>query len=322
MKLGVPIDMHLAARYYQFNRAFAIRDVFDALVELITNCDDSYHRLFTKGLSREDGGSILIEYLVQRNEPSHLIVHDRAEGMTLQEMQNKLGDVGTRQSKDGDRGFMARGAKDCTELGRMITESIKDDRYYKCELSPKPQFIPWEDRKATDEIRKRLHIPRGNGTVVTLMIEQRHSMPRFESIARDLPWHFALRDILSEDSHTKVVLKNLNRPNERAEKIVYRQPDGELVCDESFEIPNYTKATARLKIWKSSEAFEDTSDHFRHSGWHRSLRGTPTRRSTSASWSAPILTSFSGSTMRDVKTSSHILLTIHRYSLIPIANTV
>jgi hypothetical protein len=217
MKLGQPIDLHLAPRYYQFNRAFAIRDAFDALVELITNCDDSYHRLSKKGLRNEDGGPIFIEYLEQRKEqPSYLVVHDRAEGMTLQEMRAKLGDVGTRRSEEGDRGFMARGAKDCTELGRMTVESIKDDGYYKCELTPKPQFIPWENgKKVTKEIRERLHIPHGNGTAVTLEIDPRHRMPRFESIVRDLPWHFALRDVLSENSQTKALLKNCSLANFR-----------------------------------------------------------------------------------------------------------
>jgi len=125
MKLGEPIDIHLASRYYQFNRAFAIRDVFDALVELITNSDDSYHRLFRQNKRPQDGGPILIEYLIQRGgNSSYVIVHDRAEGMTLDEMKENLGDVGTRRSQEGDRGFMARGSKDCTELGKMTVESI------------------------------------------------------------------------------------------------------------------------------------------------------------------------------------------------------
>lgn len=266
MKLGQPIELHLASRYYQFNRAFAIRDVFDALVELITNCDDSYHRLFKKGLRAEDGGPILVELCEQRKgQPSYLIVHDRAEGMTLQEMKEKLGDVGTRRSEEGDRGFMARGAKDCTELGKMIIESVKDERYYKCELTTKPQFIPWEDgRKVTKEIRDQLHVPHGNGTTVTLEID--HKMARCESIARDLPWHFALRDILAEESKTTALLKNLNRPNDRPEKLVHRQPDGELVCHETFDIPGYAGTSADLKIWKSPEPFDDPGDRTRRSG--------------------------------------------------------
>ncbi len=268
MKLGQPIDLRLAPRYYQFNRAFAIRDVFDALVELTTNCDDSYHRLFKKGAIGEDGGQILIEFLEQRREqPSFIIVHDRAEGMSLQEMRDKLGEVGIKQSEEGDRGFMARGAKDCTELGTMVVESIKDDAYYKCELTPDAKLIPREnEKKATREVRDRLHIPRGNGTVVKLEIEPRHRMPRYETLMRDLPWHFALRDILSEVSPTKALLKNLNRPDDRAERVLYRHPEGEIVCDELFEVQGYSGAKAHVKIWKSPEVFEDTAERFRRSG--------------------------------------------------------
>lgn len=268
MKLGEPIDLRLAPRYYQFNRAFAVRDVFDALVELITNCDDSYHRLFKKVAVPEDGGPILVEYLEQRRgQPSFIIVHDRAEGMTLQEMREKLGDVGTKQSEEGDRGFMARGAKDCTELGRMVIESITDEAYYKCELTPDAKFIPWENgKKATKDIRDSLHIPRGNGTVVRLEIEARHRMPRHESLLRDLPWHFALRDILAEGSPTKALLKNLNRPDERTERAVYRHPEGEMVCDEPFEVHGYPGVSAHIKIWKSPEPFEDAGERFRRSG--------------------------------------------------------
>ena len=105
MKLGVPLDIKLSTRYFQFNREFAIRDVFDALVELITNCDDSYHRLFEKKKRNEDGGPILIEICEQRKGASIIVMHDKAEGLTLQKMIENFGDVGTRRSKSGDRGF-------------------------------------------------------------------------------------------------------------------------------------------------------------------------------------------------------------------------
>ena len=226
MKVGQPIDIRLSTRYYQFNRSHAIRDLFDALVELITNCDDSYHRLFENRRQHQDGGPVLIEYLGARNQ-STLIIHDRAEGMTLDEMRERLGDVGTRRSSLGDRGFMARGAKDCTELGSMTFESVKDDRYYKCELTATPQFIPWENgKKATKEIRARLHVVRGNGSAVTLKIDQQHRVPRFDTILRDLPWHFALRNILSEDSPTKVLLKKSEQARITAAKTCLSQSRG------------------------------------------------------------------------------------------------
>jgi hypothetical protein len=264
LKLGEPRDLRLSARYYQFNRSHAIHDVFDALVELITNCDDSYHRMFCDGLRQEDGGPILIEYLASKDGPS-LIVHDRAEGMSLHEMSDKLGDVGTRRSKAGDRGFMARGAKDCSELGTVIFESIKDDKYYKCELTPRAQFVPREERKATREIREKLHIPRSNGTVVTVRLEQAHRLPRFETIARDLPWHFALRDILAEESPTRLLFRNLNRRDDATEKLVYRNPVGEVVFEETFRVEGYG-VSAHLKIMKAAEPFEDSSERCRRSG--------------------------------------------------------
>jgi len=269
MKLGIPLELKYSTRYYQFNRQYAIRDVFDALVELITNSDDSYHRFYINKKRSEDGGPILIEICEQRKgAPSLVIVHDKAEGMTLQEMVTKFGDVGTRMSKSGDRGFMGRGAKDCTSLGNMILESVNEDKYYKCELTTKPQLIPLIDKKtATADIRKSLGIEKGNGTTVTLEISAEHKIPRIDTIIRDLAWHFALRDIVSEHSANKVLIKNLNNPKMKPEKIVYRQPEGELVCDEKFTIPGYQDAIAILKIWKAPESFDDPPDKsFRRSG--------------------------------------------------------
>jgi hypothetical protein len=267
MKLGVPIDVKITIRHFDFSRQFAIRDVYDALVELITNSDDSYHRLYKRQLRSDDGGDILIEICKQRKgEPSLIIIYDKAEGMKLETMLEKFGDIGSLQSEAGDRGFMGRGAKDCTVLGRMIIESVKDDKYYKCELTTKPQFIPLEDKNVNKIIRKRLGIERGNGTVITLGVAPQHRIPRIETIIRDLPWHYALRDILSEYSPTKLLIRNLNMPKLKPQKIVYRQPEGELVCAESFIVPGYPEEKVKLKIWRSAETFEDPTERFRRSG--------------------------------------------------------
>lgn len=81
VRLGKPIRLDMTERYFQFNRQYAVRDVFDALVELITNSDDSYHRLFKRGMRSQDGGPILIECLEQRKgRPSLIRIRDRAEG--------------------------------------------------------------------------------------------------------------------------------------------------------------------------------------------------------------------------------------------------
>jgi hypothetical protein len=265
-KIGEAIEIHLSARYYQFNRSFAIRDVYDALVELITNCDDSYHRLFRAGTQPRDGGPITVEYLAGKN--AMVAVYDRAEGMTLDQMREKLADVGTRTSGEGDRGFMARGARDCTELGSLTYESVKNDRYYKCELTTKPQFIPLVDgHRATTEIRERMRVGRGNGTVVTLKLKREQRLPRFENLTRELPWHFALRDVLAETSPTQVHVSNLNAAEDAPERVVYRRPVGEFLFREEFDVPRYPTIRAKIEVWRAPEPLEDPTDRFRRSGF-------------------------------------------------------
>lgn len=265
LKIGEPLDLRLSHRYFQFNRSHAIRDVFDALVELITNADDSYHRLFRDGKRPEDGGPVLIEYLAGKHPTIRL--YDRAEGMTLQGMYQKLGDVGTRRSGEGDRGFMARGAKDCTELGTLIFESIREDRVYKCELTRKPQFVPLlNGDKATQSIRQQLRIRRGNGTVVTLALGTDQVFPRFDKLARELPWHVALRDVLAEQFPTHVMLRNLNRVGEDAERVIFHKPAGDMIYDEPYQVPGYD-IQARLKIWRAPEPLDDPNERFRRSGF-------------------------------------------------------
>ena len=68
MKLSEPIKIEIDSRLYDFSKQYAVRDVYDALVELITNSDDSYHRLYKKHLRNEDGGPILVEICEQRKK--------------------------------------------------------------------------------------------------------------------------------------------------------------------------------------------------------------------------------------------------------------
>jgi hypothetical protein len=189
--------------------------------------------------------------------------------MTLDEMISNLGKVGSKTSGRGDRGFMARGARDCTELGEMVFESIRDDRYYRCRINTKPELVPLNNGdKVSSSLREELGINRGNGTRVTLHLDPGRRMPRFETIVRDLPQHFALRDILSEKSPSRVQLSN--REGSSSYHLVYRQPMGEtLIDDVEYLILGYPKAVARLTIIKAPEPFETTLDRrrFRNSGF-------------------------------------------------------
>jgi hypothetical protein len=186
--------------------------------------------------------------------------------MTLDEMRKKIKKVGDFTS-GGGRGFMGRGAKDCAALGKVTFESVKDNYYHKCEVLPSMEFVPYSpSRKVTDEIRKKLGIPRGNGTVVTIEVNQNIRVPRHETLLSELPKCFALRDIMHKDSEQKVLLRNLNKNT--LDPLIYNDPPGEKIVDESFEVPNYQGVTAHLVIYKTPEPLEDPPDkRFRRTGF-------------------------------------------------------
>jgi len=270
IKLGIPQEIVLSKRYYEQNRGFAIRDIFDALLELITNSDDSYHHLFIKQKRSDDGGPILVEVEQHRKDkPSIIKIKDKAEGMNLEDMMNKIKIIGEKTSELGDRGFLSRGLKDCTALGDLFVESIVDDRYFKCKLNQNPiQFIPLiNGDKVKAELRENLGIDRKNGTVVTIEIGQNTTLPRYDSIIQLLPWHFSLRDMLSDNSPTKIQIKDLNQSNKKPERIIYYPPEGELLVNEEFNIDNYPEANYKLEIWKANEKLDDSKgERFRKSG--------------------------------------------------------
>jgi hypothetical protein len=265
--VGEPVDIQTDKRYVQHIRGHAIGDIYDALVELITNSDDSYNRIFRKGKREEDGGPIVIEHLEQRKgQPSFVVVRDNAEGMNSDDMDRCLRRIGAYVSTEGSRGYMGRGAKDCTELGQLTYESIKDGRYFRCKITKDLKFVLEQDGKpATRDLRRRLAIPTENGTSVTLELGDGVHLPRFDSIKTDLPWHFALRDIAATDSKSSLFLQR-TKGNDDPHRLLFRPPDGQLVLDEKYDVPGYTGARAWVRIWRADEPLDESRPRFERCG--------------------------------------------------------
>jgi hypothetical protein len=114
MKIEVTRKLEYADRLAVQQADQAIRkDVIRALVELVTNVDDSYHRLEDAGTATT--GRIIIE--VQRRYTDSLLrVRDNAEGLTGDDMDLKVGHYGEATSgfQEGRsvRGLWGRGLKD------------------------------------------------------------------------------------------------------------------------------------------------------------------------------------------------------------------
>jgi hypothetical protein len=239
-----------------------------ALVELITNSDDSYALLERSGMRTK--GLIRIEMDRHRLKPWKVVVRDRAAGMSLEEMREKLCRVGGQTSGfEGGaavRGLLGRGAKDVAAFGFVTFESIKDDKYCRCRLTNRGQYEIFKPVRATGEDRQNLQIPIGSGTVVTVDVGPQFDAPRHNTLVERLPAHHALRDIAS-DPRRKLILINLKDSDHKGDLLVYKFPTGKLVLDDEFEVPAYPGAMGKIKIFRAPERFtEDQNSPYRQGG--------------------------------------------------------
>ena len=160
-------DVKVAKRRLQQDSRGAIRDVHDALVELITNADDAYQRMSKS--KRPKTCRMEVEVERRRGEPTLARVRDFAQGLTRADMDKKIGEVGDRvsgmESGQAVRGTNSRGAKDIQALGAVTFESIsaEDGQLHQCTLSDwKLELPPTETPSAAR--RKSLGITDGSGT--------------------------------------------------------------------------------------------------------------------------------------------------------------
>lgn len=260
-KTGIPNEWDLVAdrRYKRENMDKMMRGKIErGLVELITNPDDSYQDL------EEDGerisGKIRIEIERRRKKQLSIVrVRDRACGMNMEDMYKKLGFLGKRTSGfekgKARRGLHGRGAKDVAAFGTVHFESIKDGKYNHLIIPPSLRChwaVP-RPQTATEEIRSRLGIPKGNGTVVTVEVESRFKIPQHETLVTDFSRYFSLRDLFSKPNR-EVTIVDLKTGRE--DPLVYKYPLGEKVFDDNITIPNYPGVTTHFIIHKHSTPFE------------------------------------------------------------------
>ncbi|MFH0964102.1 MAG: hypothetical protein V2A58_08820 [Planctomycetota bacterium] len=241
---------------------YAVRDVYDAIVELVTNADDRYQVLRTSGV---------IEIEVERRRgkmPSILRVRDFADGMNTDTMDKKLSWLGGRDSglEKGElvRGTHSRGAKDVAALGRVRFESIASDgRFHSCEITPFFEFKLDDSQEATPELRERIGISEGRGTLVTIELDDTQSVPQHDHLKDQIQRLVSLRGILSDENRT-IVLRDL--PRKRKETLKAPRLDGMERVKETLPIPGYPDVTAKLIICRSKHPFEREPQRFRLGG--------------------------------------------------------
>lgn len=210
------------------SRRFA--SIEKALVELITNSDDSYARMEKAGI--EVSGQIHIQY--ERHQTGALlVVTDQAEGMSFNQACSVLTYGGAysplARGESGGRGYFGRGLKQAIYgLGHGWIETIHSGRFSRIELfrSENGGYMYDDengDRPAQASDYDRLGILE-NGTRVSIVIENTQvNIPRYQTIIQSIANNIYLREVLIR---RKIELINVQRSKEmeRSGRISYQEP--------------------------------------------------------------------------------------------------
>ncbi|MGE5626697.1 MAG: ATP-binding protein [Solirubrobacterales bacterium] len=199
-----------------------------ALVELITNSDDSYSRLEAKGAATSN--KILISYERHQNG-AVLTVTDHAEGMSFKTILSVLSYGGAHslmaKGEAGGRGYFGRGMKQAIYgLGHGWIESINEGIISRVDLfrgeNGEYLFDDWNSgREVLEKDYNRLDIPKGcNGTRVTVIVENPlANIPYFSSLSKTITNNIYLRDILNR---RQVELININQSSKIEASIILK----------------------------------------------------------------------------------------------------
>jgi hypothetical protein len=234
------------------------KDIFRALVEIITNSNDSYLRLEQAGWSV--GGEIYIDVL-RRHKNSTIRIWDHAEGMNDSRMDKVVGTYGEATSgikEDKNvRGMWGRGLKDSIfGLGHGYVRSFKGGNFYSCSLLVKngvPTFTLDEPVRALVPVRQQYGILEGNGTIIEIIVSRDDvKVPQFDNFRNYLQRHFELRPIMSNPKR-KIILREMTAEwtVKQEHELSYKAPKGVKVLSERVKIPDYP-AWVKLELNRSS----------------------------------------------------------------------
>lgn len=246
----------------QLAEATIKKDITKALVELITNCDDSYRRLEKRGIN--NSGNIIIEFVRKRTSPSIFRVIDNAEGIDdvkMDDVVKTIGrDLGSIGKDSNVRGYYNRGLKQSIMgLGDGKIISIRDNNIYESALYYDKKRRTYRYRKEdtkrlTNAIKKQYSKICPTGTIIEIVINKEGvSTPQFETLVFNISRYFSLRDILSSRKRN-VNLRELDGKGKlkNRQQLQYKQPVGDvLLLKEDLQIQGYPEAKYNIALYKA-----------------------------------------------------------------------
>jgi hypothetical protein len=227
--------LELDPRLYEYIRKTAIKNIDDALLELITNSIDAYNSI--NSINR------LINIDVNRKE-GYLIVRDQATGLTGEKMKNCFLKVGGYNANNGSRGYFSRGAKDISSLGDITFTCIKDGIISQCIIYSDTRYeITKINEIITDDIRAEYKILE-NGIEVKVEFTKKKMIQKWRN--GNLIYHYALRDIFANRNNE--IYLNIDSAIERLQ---YTFPEGEKLVDFTYILEKFN-CEATFTLYKNT----------------------------------------------------------------------
>ncbi len=251
-------------RLFDYLAQAGIPHVLAAVVELVTNSDDSYRRLGHYGVP----APISIEVWRKNGNLERIAVTDMAEGMTESEMWAAItygGETSGFEKGKRVRGLFGRGLKDVLlALGHGNLESIKDGRLIQAEVDYKGHHGKAGARRPTasgcsPEVRNRLGIAFGNGTRVSAtMTREKKSFvcPAYKTLKKQVSSYYALRDINSDPTRSvRLTVYDNGKKESIGIKYIYPSRDRKVIDDRKLSVKGFQQAVT-LSLYECSSPLE------------------------------------------------------------------
>jgi hypothetical protein len=248
--LPLPIDPQIIAQQAQST----IKSIVDAVVELLTNSDDSYRRL--EQSQRPAGGDISLHVVRSKGGSCSLLeIQDHAEGMDWPSLERAITFAASSSGFfEGRtvRGLFGRGLKEAiVGLGMGTIRTVSDSRESVVDIftdgrTPKYRIV-----------RRERPVDEGSGTQISIeVLSQKIKSPKFDVLYRQVSNHFALRDIL-QNNHRFVQLRLDDTGISRTRPVVFDTPSGTKALEQPLKVEGFGAAT--LTIFEATERLDFTA---------------------------------------------------------------
>lgn len=270
------IRLETVARGYRQQMSAAMRgDISNGLIELITNADDAYIANPPAGSTGQAIRVVLDdlhpeEFDFEFDGDIHVVasVVDEAGGIEPAKMEDKLTKYGEATSNLAEggtsRGIFGRGAKDVSIFGYVSFQTIWNGEYLELTYSPDGGLASEEIVKANEIHRKAFSIGdhvSGFRASIIVNSDNAKSVPSFGLMVKALQDEAQLRFILQT---RYVTLEDRRAGKGKAVQLMPTHEMGELVLEESYEIPGFQEPI-RLKVFELANEQEGeasaTSNH-------------------------------------------------------------